>query len=77
MTIQDVANNLQMSWNTVKEIHKRYLSRHYGRPRIKNVEYIAIDEFAVEKGHKYMRVLYDLESGRAIFVGNGRERVIR
>jgi transposase len=37
------------------------------------VEYIAIDEFAVEKGHKYMTVVYDLERGRAIFVGNGRE----
>lgn len=73
MTIQDVANNLQMSWNTVKEIQKQYLQRHYGTPRLKEVRYIAIDEFAVQKGHRYMTVVYDLEHGRAIFVGNGRE----
>jgi transposase len=73
MTIQDVANNLKMSWNTVKDIQQRYLERHYGSPRLKDVRYIAIDEFAVQKGHKYMTVVYDLEHGRAIFVGDGRE----
>lgn len=73
MTIQDVALNLKMSWNTVKEINKRFLFRHYGHPKLKDVHYIAIDEFAVQKGHRYMTVVYDLEAGRAIFVGEGRE----
>lgn len=73
MTIQDVTHNLQMSWNTVKEIHKTYLTRYYGKPKLKNVRYIAIDEFAVQKGHRYMTVVYDLKDGRAIFVGDGRE----
>lgn len=73
MTIQDVAHNLQMSWNTVKEIHKTYLTHHYGKPKLKDVRYIAIDEFAVQKGHRYMTVVYDLIDGRAIFVGEGRE----
>lgn len=73
MTIQDVAINLKMSWNTVKEIQKQYLHRQYGKPRLKEVRYIAIDEFAVQKGHKYMTVVYDLEQGRAIYVGEGRE----
>jgi transposase len=62
-----------VSWNTVKEIHKKYLHRHYGSPRLKDVEDIAIDEFAVQKGHRYMTVVYDLKLGRAIFVGAGRE----
>lgn len=73
MTIRDVSNNLRMSWNTVKDIQKRYLKRHYGSPRLKEVRYIAIDEFAVQKGHKYMTVVYDLEHSRAIFVSKGRE----
>lgn len=73
MTIQDVARNLQMSWNTVKEIQKRYLGLKYSKPRLKEVQYIAIDEFAVQKGHKYMTVVYDLDEGRAIYVGEGRE----
>src|SRR4030067_417302 len=73
MTIHDVSNNLRMSWNTVKDIQKRYLKRHYGSPRLKSVRYIAIDEFAVQKGHKYMTVVYDLEAGRAIYISEGRE----
>lgn len=73
MTIQDVAENLKMSWNTVKEIHKKYLKKRYGKPQIKGVRYIAIDEFSIRKGHKYMTVVYDLERGRVIYVSEGRE----
>ena len=73
MTIQDVSYNLGMSWNTVKEIQKNYLEKHYSKPRLKSVRYIAIDEFAVQKGHKYMTVVYDLEAGRAIYISEGRE----
>jgi transposase len=73
MTIADVAQHLKMSWNTVKEIQRLYLRRHYSKPRLKNVRYIAIDEFAVQKGHQYMTVVYDLEAGRALYVGEGRE----
>lgn len=31
-TIQDVARFLHLSWDTVKDIQKRYLQRHYGNP---------------------------------------------
>lgn len=62
-----------MSWNTLKEIQKKYLEKQYGKPRLKGVRYIAIDEFAVQKGHKYMTVVYDLEAGRAIYITEGRE----
>jgi transposase len=73
MTIRDVSENLGMSWNTLKEIQKKYLEKQYGKPRLKGVRYIAIDEFAVQKGHKYMTVVYDLEAGRAIYITEGRE----
>lgn len=73
MTIQDVAHNLRMSWNTVKEIHKKYLKKHYGKPQLQGVRYIAIDEFSIRRGHKYMTVVYDLELGRAIYVAEDRE----
>ena len=72
MTIQDVALHLEMNWHTVKEIDKAYLNKHYSRPRLKDVEYIAIDEFAYKTGRKYKTVVYDLKEGRAIFVGDGR-----
>ena len=71
-TIQDVANNLGISWDIVKEIQKEHLQLYYGRPDIKYVKHIAIDEFAVKKGHKYMTVVVDLDTGIIIYVGEGK-----
>lgn len=71
-TIRDVAQHLQISWDVVKEIQKEYLQSHYGKPDIKNVKRIAIDEFAVKKGHNYMTVVLDLETGIVIHVGDGK-----
>jgi transposase len=38
------------------------------------VRHIAIDEIAVRKGHKYMTIVMDLDTGQAIFVGDGRDQ---
>ena len=72
MTVQDVSELFKISWGTVKNIDKEYLQKHYSKPVLKNVEIIAIDEFAVQKGHKYQTVVYDLKAGRVIYVGAGR-----
>lgn len=72
MTIQEVSKRLSISWDVVKEIHSTHLKRHYGRPSIKGVELIGIDEFAVRKGHVYKTIVVDLVSGRIIHVGNGK-----
>lgn len=73
MTIDDVAHNLKLSWNTVKNIEKTYLKRHYSCPSLKGVKHIAIDEFAVLKGHVYMTVVLDLDTKRALYIGDGRK----
>jgi transposase len=73
MTVEDVSRHLKMSWHTIKEIDKRYLKQHFSKPRLKDVKYLAIDEFAYKKGHKYKTVVYDLEYGRALYVGDGRK----
>ncbi len=72
MTIEDASRIAEVGWDTVKGIEQSYLSRHYSKPRLKDVAYIAIDEFAVQKGHKFMTVVMDLESGRVLFVGDGK-----
>jgi len=73
MTIQDVSKILGVGWDMVKGILKEYLQKHYGQPDLKGVRSIAIDEIAVEKGHKYMTVVMDLKSGAIVFVGDGRD----
>ena len=72
MTLQDVANHLNISLNTVKEIHSTYLLRHYCPPSLKGVKNIGIDEFAVRKGHIYKTIVVDLDSGRIVYVGDGK-----
>jgi transposase len=72
MTIRDVAAHLGVSWDVIKEIQKRDLSRRYAKPKLKHLRYIAIDEIAVAKGHRYLTVVMDLESGAVVFVGNGK-----
>jgi len=72
MTVQDVSELFKISWGTIKNIDKEYLQKHYSKPVLKDVEFIAIDEFAFQKGHKYQTVVYDLKAGRVIYVGPGR-----
>jgi transposase len=72
MTIRDVAIHLDVSWDLIKDIQKRDLSRRFARPKLKHLRRIAIDEIAVAKGHRYLTVVLDLESGAVVFVGDGK-----
>ena len=72
MTIRDVAAHLGVGWDLIKDIQKRDLSRRYARPKLKHLRRIAIDEIAVAKGHRYLTVVMDLDSGAVVFVGDGK-----
>jgi transposase len=72
MTIRDVAAHLGVGWDLVKDIQKRDLSRRFAKPKLKHLRRIAIDEIAVAKGHRYMTIVLDLESGTVVFVGDGK-----
>ena len=72
MTIQDVAEHLNVSWDLVKDIQKRDLARRFARPKLKHLRQIAIDEISIGKGHRYLTVVLDLESGAVVFVGDGK-----
>ena len=72
MTIKDVALHLNVSWDVVKDIQKRHLTRRFGRPKLKNLRRIAIDEISIGKGHRYLTVVMDLRSGVVVFVGDGK-----
>lgn len=71
-TIQDVARHLGISWDVIKDIQKRHLRRRYGKPKLKHLRRIAIDEIAIGRGHRYLTVVLDLESGAVVFVGDGK-----
>lgn len=72
MTIQDVAKHLNVGWDLIKDIVKRDLSRRFAKPKLKHLTQIAIDEISVGKGHKYLTLVLDLDSGAVVFVGKGK-----
>ena len=72
MTIQDVARHLGISWDVIKEIQKRHLKRRFGKPRLKHLKQIAIDEISTGKGHRYVTIVMDLASGAVVHVGEGK-----
>jgi len=71
MTILDVALHLGGSWDLIKDIQKRDLSHRFAKPKLKHLRQIAIDEIAIAKGHRYLTLVMDLESGAVVFVGDG------
>ena len=72
MTIKDVACHLGVSWDVVKESQKKYLKRRFGKPRLRHIKQIAIDEISTGKGHKYVTIVMDLKSGAVLHVGKGK-----
>ncbi len=72
MTILDVAIHLGVSWDVIKDIQKRYLKKHFGRPKLRHLERIAIDEISIGKRHKYLTVVLDIDTGAVVFVGDGK-----
>jgi transposase len=71
-TIQDVARHLDVSWDIIKDIQKRNLQRRFGKPKLKNLKEIAIDEVAIGRGHRYFTLVLDLVSGAVVYVGEGK-----
>lgn len=72
MTIANVAAHLGVSWGMIKEIHKRHLRHRYGQPSLKGLTYIAIDEICVGHGQRFLTIVLNLQTGAAIFVGQGK-----
>ena len=72
-TIKDVAKELHLHWETVKELEKQYMREQLRRAGTPAPEVIGIDEISIRKGQTYRIVVSDLLRKRAIWFG-GRDR---
>jgi transposase len=59
LPIKHVAGFYGLSWSTVKAIDKAFLEETLGPVDVSGVEMIAMDEFAIQKGHRYATVIID------------------
>jgi transposase len=72
-TIQDVAEELGLHWQTVKELEKQYMREQLRRAGTPGPKVIGIDEISIRKRHTYRIVVSDLVRMRPIWFG-GEDR---
>lgn len=72
MTVKHVASYFHLGWDRVKGIDKRWLRKTLGPVDLSGVQIIAMDEFAIQKGHRYATVIVDAVRRRVLWVGRGR-----
>jgi len=72
MSLSALARLLSVGWDLIKSIVKRHLQQHYGRPRLRHVRWIAIDEINLGRRFGFSTIVLDLDSGAVIYVGEGR-----
>ena len=74
LPLRHVADYFGLHWGTVKEIDKRYLEETLGPVDLSAVEVIALDEFAIQKGHRYATVFVEPRRKQVLWVCRGRGR---
>ena len=72
-TIKDVAEELHLDWDAVKELDKQYMRAQLKRAGTPGPKAIGIDEISIRKGHTYRIVVSDLVRHRPIWFG-GQDR---
>ena len=78
VSIKSIQEMTGIHWDTIRSIQKEYMQTMINKHK-KELEdkgykprYLAIDEFAIHKGHRYATSVMDLEKGELIWVGKGR-----
>lgn len=78
LPIRHVALWFGVHWSSVKQIDRRALYARLGpitRESLAGVRLLLIDEFAIQKGHRYATVIVDALTKRVLWVSRGRDRV--
>ena len=72
-TIKDIAQELNLDWDTVKTLEKQYMAAQLAKAGTPGPKAIGIDEISIRKGHTYRIVVSDLIRKRPIWFG-GEDR---
>ena len=74
LPIKHVAEFYGLRWDAVKQIDKQHLQETLGPIDLAGIEVIVMDEFAIQKCHRYATVIVDPYTKRVLWVGRGRDR---
>jgi len=73
LSVTAVADHLDLDPKTVKALDHAALEVEFGKTDYAGLRRLAIDEIAVKKGHNYMTVVLDYDTGRVVWMGRGRQ----
>lgn len=78
-SLKEVAERFKLDWKTVKEIDRAFIKALLPKISALNITRIAIDEIAIMKGHKYLTIIRDYDTGVTIkmILGRGYEEVLQ
>ena len=69
---QETARHFRLDWKSVASIVRRVVAYGLERRRRRPLHLLGIDEVSRRKGHHYLTVVYDLERGVLLWVGEDR-----
>lgn len=72
MTTSDVARYLGVSDTMIRGIDKKYLQKNFGKPRLRALKILAIDEIYIGRKKKFLTIVINWETGAIVFVGAGK-----
>ena len=72
--VKNIAEKYELPWRTVKEIDKKYLAGRLADIDYGNLKYLSVDEISNKKGQDYLTIVMNLETGRVIWVAEGRKK---
>ncbi|MEU4245239.1 ISL3 family transposase [Actinoplanes sp. NPDC026619] len=74
MSKSAVATLLGSTWETIDALVARLVDEHLDTARLDGLYRIGVDEIAYRKGRKFLTVVADHDTGRVVFVGEGRNQ---
>lgn len=74
LAIKHVAEFYGLGWDAVKAIDKEWLEKTLGKPDLSGLTLLALDEFALKKGHRYATIFVEPIRKQVLWVCNGRSR---
>lgn len=65
---------LRVSWETVQAVVMRVVDEHLDDDRLNGLFNLGVDEISYKRGHQYLTVIADHDTGRVVWVAKGRNQ---
>jgi transposase len=69
-----VARLLGCAWETIDRVAKRLVGERLDDARLDNLYRIGVDEISYKRGHKYLTIVADHDTGRVVWVSLNRDK---